>query len=347
MASYAVLAEECFHYLISKTGNAMIRYKPEEVACVIDSVSAGKTATEILGYGNDIPVVATLSEALRYSPDTLLLGAATPGGELPESWRLVISGAIRNELNIVSGLHAFLSNDNEFSDLAEKHGVNITDLRKPPTSISFTKGSWRWRRTPVVLTVGTDCDTGKMTTAWEIKIQLEEEGKRVAFVGTGQTGILLGGVGVAVDAVISDFVPGAIETEIDRVAADHDVVIVEGQGSITHYAYSGVTLGLLHGAMPDLMVLCDQPGRDVFYLFDFPLTPFRDIMNLYLILVNTFKECAFAGISLFTRDMIEVDARQAVKDYENRYGIPTTDPIRFGAQKITDRILMGLEVAQV
>lgn len=342
MSRYAILAEESFHYLLSKTGNAVIRYRPEEVECVIDSMSAGKTVSDILGYGGDIPVVATLDEALHYSPDTLLLGAATPGGVLPDLWRSVISRAIRNKLNIVSGLHMFVSDDREFSDLAKKYGVEIRDLRKPPSSLTVSKGSWLSRKIPVILTVGTDCDTGKMTTAWEIKNLLEKKGKHVAFVGTGQTGILLGELGVAVDAIVSDFVPGVIEREIDKAVVDHDFVIVEGQGAITHYAYSGVTLGLLHGTMPDFMILCHVPRREVFYLFDYPITPFEEIIDLYLSLLHPFKKSEFVGISLLTHEMSEREARQTMEDYENRYRIPTTDPIRFGVDRIVDRIFIRM-----
>lgn len=338
MTRYAILAEASFDYLESKTGNALLRYRPEEVVCVIDSETAGKTVQEVLGWGGDIPVVAALEEALDYSPDTLLIGVATPGGWVPNSWRDTICEAIENKLNVVSGLHTFLSEDPELASLSEKHHVTITDLRRPPETLPFSEGFWQNRKTPVLLTVGTDCNSGKMMTAWEIVRLLKKRGKRAAFVGTGQTGILLAGAGVAVDAVVSDFVAGTVEGEINKAVIDHDLVVVEGQGSITHMAYSGVTLGLLHGSMPDMMVLCHEPGREM-DTFDYPMVPFDDIMELYLRLVTVFRPSEFVGISLITRGMDEEKARETIKSYESKYNLPATDFLRFDGNTVADRII--------
>ncbi|MFQ6675620.1 MAG: DUF1611 domain-containing protein [Fidelibacterota bacterium] len=341
MSRYAILVEGAFDYLLAKTGNALLRYRPEEVACIIDSETAGRTAEDVLGWGGRIPVVEDLDKALDFRPDTLLIGTAPPGGQLPESWRHTVRQAIGQKLRVVSGLHTFLSEDSEFADLARENGTTLVDLRKPPEPLPFSKGSWRWRETPVVLTVGTDCDTGKMTTAWEAKIRLEQTGKRVAFVGTGQTGILLGGYGVAVDAVASDFVAGSIEDQIDRAAGEKDVIVVEGQGSLTHMAYSGVTLGLLHGSMPDMMILCHEPGRER-DTFDYPMKPVKEIMDLYLRLVTVFRETRFVGISLLTYRMDETTARETIQSYRTRYGIPAADLVRFGDEGITEAILHRL-----
>jgi len=341
MRHYAILANHSFDYISAKTGNAIIRYRPEEVVCVIDSETAGRTVQDVLGWGGDIPVVATLKEAFNYSPDTLLIGIAPPGGELPILWRKTISLAIENKLNVINGLHTFLLDDPEFSSLSTTHGVSIIDLRRPPDSLHFPKGTWQERKIPVLLTVGTDCDSGKMITAWEIKRLLEKRGKRVAFVGTGQTGILLGGFGVAVDAVVSDFIAGSIEAEIDKAEKDHDLVIVEGQGSITHMAYSGVTCGLLHGTMPDMMVICHEAERNI-DTFNYPMFPIADIMDLYLRLVTLFKPSEFVGISLITQDMSEKKARETLHSFEKEYGLPTTDFFRFSGIKIVDNILAHL-----
>lgn len=338
MRRYAILADLQFDYIDSKTGNAILRYCPEEAVCVVDSRTAGKTAREVLGWGGDVPVVATLEEALKYSPDTLLIGIAPPGGGLPETWRKWVTFAIENNMDIVSGLHSFLTDDPEFSSLASEHGVTITDLRRPPDTLPFLEGSWQWRSTPVVMTVGTDCNTGKMTTAWEIKTLLEKRGKRVAFVGTGQTGILVGRYGVAVDAVKSDFIAGVVEAEIDKAADEYDLVVVEGQGSLTHLAYSGVTLGLLHGTMPDMMVLCHEPKRDR-DSFGYPMFPPGEILDLYLKLVTLFRPSRFVGLSLITQGLPEEEARDTLTAFERDFGIPSCDFFRFGGDRVAEKIL--------
>ena len=342
MKRYVILAEEKFHYLLSKTGNVLIRYKPEEVVAVIDSTTAGQTASDVIGYGGDIPVVAKLEDTLHLNPDTLVIGIAPPGGILPDSWRPIICKAMEYGLNIISGLHLFLTEDEEFVDIAKKHGVTITDLRKPPTPLPFSKGSWRWRKTPVLLTVGSDCDSGKMTTAWELKDRLEKMGKKAVFVGTGQTGILLGGRGVAVDAVVSDFVAGVIEAEIDKVVSKCDLVIVEGQGALTHMAYSGVTLALLHGTMPDMMIMCHEPGRRLDTM-DYPIPDLSEVMNMYQNLMRPFKKTVFVGISLLTHRLDENTALNTIAEYERKYAVPASDFVRFGGGKIVEEVLKHLK----
>ncbi|MBV54754.1 MAG: hypothetical protein CMG27_03060 [Candidatus Marinimicrobia bacterium] len=338
MPKYAILAEGAFDYILSKTGNAIIRYRPEEVACVVDSKTAGKTAAEVLGIGDDIPVVASLQDALQYDPNAVLIGTAPPGGQLPQSWREMILMAIENRLDVVAGLHSFLSDDIEFSDLASKKGVHIWDLRKPPDPLPFSKGSWQTRKTPVLLTVGSDCDTGKMTAAWELKRELESRGVKAAFVGTGQTGILLGGFGVPVDAVVSDFVAGAIEAEVDKAAQDSDIVIVEGQGSVTHMAYSGVTVGLLHGCMPEMLLMCHEPDRKL-DTFGYPMTPFHLVLEIYLKLLEPFRPTELVGISLMTPLFDETTAVERVKEYEEKFQVPTTDPVRNDMSTIAENVI--------
>jgi len=338
MPKYAILAEGAFDYILSKTGNAIIRYRPEEVACVVDSKTAGKTAAEVLGIGDDIPVVASLQDALQYDPNAVLIGTAPPGGQLPQSWREMILMAIENRLDVVAGLHSFLSDDIEFSDLASKKGVHIWDLRKPPDPLPFSKGSWQTRKTPVLLTVGSDCDTGKMTAAWELKRELDLRGVKAAFVGTGQTGILLGGFGVPVDAVVSDFVAGAIEAEVDKAAQDSDIVIVEGQGSVTHMAYSGVTVGLLHGCMPEMLLMCHEPDRKL-DTFGYPMTPFHLVLEIYLKLLEPFRPTELVGISLMTPLFDETTAVERVKEYEEKFQVSTTDPVRNDMSTIAENVI--------
>jgi len=338
MPRYAILVEGRFDYLYGKTCTAMLRYRPEEVVCCVDSYHKGKTAHDVVSLGGEIPVVGDVQSALSYHPDILLIGVATAGGYLPEEMRSGVKTAMNHGLDVVCGLHHFLSDDQEIRELAEKNGVTLTDLRKPPKDLPFTKGSWKKRSTPVLLTVGTDCDSGKMTAAWEVKNKLERRGIRTSFVGTGQTGILLSGNGVAIDAVVSDFVAGCVESEIDKADHDCDIIIVEGQGSLTHMAYSGVTLGLLHGAMPDLLLMCHEPARQK-DTFGHPMAPFGKTLELYSDLVNIFKHCSYAGISLITHSESEDSAHQTILSTEKTFQLPTDDLIRFGGERMVDSIV--------
>ena len=341
MPRFAILFEDNFNHLYGKTGNALLRYRPEDVVCCIDSKNADKTADEVVGIGGALPVVAHVEDSLQFNPDTLLIGIATEGGYLPKNMRGGVKTAIENGLNIICGLHSFLSFDPEFSKLANKHNVTITDLRKPPDPLPFTKGSWKNRKTPILLTVGTDCDVGKMTMAWETSNSLVKNGVSAKFVGTGQTGILLSGAGVAVDAVVSDFVAGAIENEIDKINEDYDIIIVEGQGSITHMAYSGVTLGLLHGSMPDFLLMCHDPFRTE-DTFGQPVYDIQKTLDLYLNLVQIFKPCRCVGAGLVTHDENEELARKTIDEYQNRFDFPINDFIRYGGKNIVENIISKL-----
>ncbi|SVB23630.1 uncharacterized protein METZ01_LOCUS176484, partial [marine metagenome] len=203
MPKYAILASGAFDYILNKTGNMLIRYEPQSVVAVIDKENAGRSVQDILGYGGNIPVVGSFEDSIQYEPDTLVIGNAPQGGFISSEYRAEILSAIKNNCHVISGMHAFLKDDETICATAEEYGVNLIDLRKPPNPPHFPKGSWRERNIPVLLTVGTDCDTGKMTTAWEISVHLKKRGWNAKFIGTGQTGILLGG-GVPIDAVTGD-----------------------------------------------------------------------------------------------------------------------------------------------
>jgi uncharacterized NAD-dependent epimerase/dehydratase family protein len=193
-----------------------------------------------------------------------------------------------------------------------------------------------------MLIVGTDCDTGKMTTAWEIKLRLESSGKKVAFLGTGQTGILLSGNGVPIDAVVSDFMAGEIEHCIEEISSGMDLVIIEGQGAISNYAYSGVTLGLLHGAMPDFMIMTHNPGRKHDVL-NYPLPDIESMIKLHLDLMKPFKLSRFLGINLLTHLLDEASATSLIQEYTQTYHLPVTDLVRFGSGDLINHIEEALE----
>jgi len=342
MKKYAVLVEGRFNFLFAKTANAMLRYVPETVVCCIDSENNGKTTGEVMSLGGETPIVDSLDAAKKFNPDTLLIGFATQGGFLPDNMRETVRKAIETGMDVICGLHEFLGDDKEFGPLAKANDVTLLDLRKPPFPLPFSKGTWRTRKTPTLLTVGDDCDTGKMTAAWELKRELEDKGKNIAFIGTGQTGILLGGYGVSVDAIVSDFEAGAIEAEIDRIIGDVDLIVIEGQGSLSHMAYSGVTMGLLHGTMPDMLIMCHEPARKI-DTFNHPMADFGEIMDLYLRLIRIFKPCDVVGLSLITHTEDENQAKATIDQYQNKYGIPAADFVRFGGGLVVDKIISKLQ----
>ena len=307
----------------------LIRYQPDDVVAVIDPDKAGRTADDIIGIGGSLPVVGSFQDALQYQPDTMVIGFAPPGGVINDETRKEILIAIDEGCDIISGMHVFLNDDDEISDRAKNNDVLLTDLRRPPNPPHFPKGTWKDRNVPVLLVVGTDCDSGKMTTAWEITQRLRTRGKKVNFIGTGQTGILLGGSGVAVDAVIADFMAGELEYVIDRACDGADLVVVEGQGSINNYAYSGVTMGLIHGCMPDYFVLTHDPSRPLDVL-DYPIPDINDLIQLHLDLMRPFRKTRFLGINLLTFAIDEQNANNVIIEYEKEFGLATTDLVRFG-----------------
>ncbi len=334
------LAEGRFSPLKSKTANGAIAYLPGEVVAVIDSTKAGLTAQQVLGYGGAIPVVRSLKEGLSLNPSHLLIGIAPAGGHLPEAWRETIREALKARLHVLSGLHTILSDDSEFVRLAREHGATLTDYRGvPPESEVVAKGSWRTRNANVVLTVGTDCNIGKMTTIMEVHKDLVRRGLKADFIATGQTGMMIRGRGLAVDSLIGDYIAGAIEREIDRsVEEGYEYILVEGQGALTHMGYSGVTLGLLHGTMPDAMILCHQPTR---LKDDYGLTlpDLKRIIELHESVVRFFQETKVIGIGLNSVGLTDEESEAAAERISNETGLPTVDAFRFGPSRLTEAVI--------
>jgi uncharacterized NAD-dependent epimerase/dehydratase family protein len=304
MPRFVVLAEQLFGPLTSKTANACIRYTPEQVVAVLDSAQAGRTAHDVLGFGGAIPVVATLDAAAAGSPDALLIGIAPAGGRLPESWRAVVLDAIGRGLSVWSGLHTLLGDDPELAAAAAARGVEIRDLRRSPADLRVAAGRVREVAATVVLTVGSDCNIGKMTTQLQLRDALRGSRHRVAFAGTGQTGILVEGWGIAVDAVIADFIAGAAERLVLDAAPTADIVLVEGQGSIIHPSYSGVTYGLIHGSLPHAFVLCIQPSRTAINNNEWvPIPALRELIALHEAVAAPLRPAPVIAVALNTFDL--------------------------------------------
>ena len=346
---YLILAEGSFGPETTKTANSAIRYLPDRVLAVVDSRHAGKTARDVLGFGGAIPVLASLEEGLAMGPTAALVGIAPQGGRLPDEWRPLLRRVIEAGLDVVSGLHFYLGLDPELSALAAERGVRIVDLRRPPADLPVSTGKARLVDAFTVLTVGTDCNIGKMTAALQLRDALAKRGTRVGFAATGQTGILIEGWGTSVDAVVADFVGGAAEQLVLRAAEGNDVVLVEGQGSLVHPGYSGVTLGLLHGSMPDAMVLCHQPSRrcpynryGVYEWMTLPSVP--ETIRICEGAIAPLKPSSrVVAICLNTWDLGEEEARAEVERVQAETGLPTTDPVRFDPAPVVDAILAGAE----
>ena len=247
---YLILADNDFGPMTSKTANSVIRYRGDGVVGVLDRAQVGATAESVLGFGGDIPVVGSIEDGLALRPDAILIGIAPVGGRLPEEWRDWVVRAIASGCDVWSGLHTFLADDPVLRAAAAEHGRTIHDVRRPPADLEVASGAARDLEPFVVQAVGTDCNVGKMTAQLQLTEGLNRRGVRTRFAPTGQTGIFIEGWGIAVDAVVADFVAGAAERVTLEGARNADIVMVEGQGSVNHPGYSGVTLGLLHGSWP-------------------------------------------------------------------------------------------------
>ena len=333
-----ILAEGSFGILESKTATVLVRYLPDNVVAVIDSENAGKDVSEVLDIGEGIPVVASLSEALKFQPTMLAIGISPPGGKLPQAWRDILYEAIDHKMHVMSGLHQFLSDDAELAAHAKRHDAVLWDARKPPSELPVATCKANDVDATVILTVGADCRVGKMLAGIEITTALQKAGVNAEFGPTGQNGIMVWGWGIAIDAVVSDFTAGAAESIVLEGAKNHDLLIVEGQGSLVHPGYSGVTLSLLHGSMPDAMIFCHQPSRKIVARYTVPLPPISHLIQQYEMLAKPIKPARVIGIALNCFDLTESEALKAIEDAEEQTGLPATDVVRFGSDKLVDAI---------
>lgn len=352
-----ILAEGQFGPHHGKTAMGVLRYGPDPVVAVIDSTKAGQNVREWLGVAPrfDVPIVAGLDEALDCGraagePATaLLIGIAPTGGKLPQSWRDTILAAIGAGLDVLSGLHTMIGDDPEFARAASAAGVSIVDYRRQPDREETSVGRAHAPGKKVILTVGTDCAIGKMSVALELTRAATEQGLRAAFVPTGQTGMMIAGWGVAVDRVISDFSNGTCEWLTEQGEARGDWVIVEGQGSLDHPAYSAVTLGLIHGCTPQAMVMVHKPGLTD-HDFDhvdgasFPIKPLPEFIRLHEQVAALVAPSKVVGVALNTSLYPDdAAARQIVNETAALTGLPCDDPVRFGPDRLWAAIRPAVE----
>jgi uncharacterized NAD-dependent epimerase/dehydratase family protein len=333
----AVLAHEQFPDR-AKTAVGILRYADDEVVAVLDRETAGTTVADHLAdLDAETPVVESAAEAPDF--DALIIGIAPIGGGFDDSWRPDVRTAIERGADVVAGLHYFLNDDEEFAALAAEHGVELRDVRRPPDDLTVAEGVARDLNAEIVLTVGTDCSTGKMTTTLELVEAAREAGLDAGVIPTGQTGIMIAGWGIPIDRTISDFTNGAVERMLRERADDHDYLFVEGQGSIVHPAYSAVTCGILHGAMPDHLVLCHEAGREAVHGYEsFALPDPGRIAELYVDLAEPVAPTGLLGGALNTSHLDGTAAEQALTEYERAIAAPAVDPVRDGADKLVNQL---------
>jgi uncharacterized NAD-dependent epimerase/dehydratase family protein len=316
-----------------KTARGVMRYAPDHVVVLLDSKSDAKS---VEGF----PLVRTVEQAMAYEPTTALVGVATQGGRFPPAWREILKDCLRAGLDLESGLHEFVSDDSELIELANEHGAELRDLRKPPPGLDVPSGANLTHGATTILTVGSDCAIGKMSVSLELDREAKRRGIRSEFVPTGQTGIAIAGWGIAVDAVVADFIAGAAEQLVlEGVERGGKLLLVEGQGSLLHPAYSGVTLGLMHGSAPHGYVLCHLAGSEVVDGDErFPIPPLTDLVALHEQLSLLPRTAKVYCIALNTRLLDDDAARAAIEEAEAETGLPADDPVRYGASKLVDAL---------
>ena len=332
---YLILAEGRSgdaHY--GKTARGVIRYGPHPTVALLDSTRPGETH-------DGIPIVATVEEALPYEPTTALVGVATQGGRFPPAWRELLKACIEAGLDVENGLHEFLADDPELAGLAAARGVELRDLRRPPPDLNVPTGENLEIPAWIALTVGSDCAIGKKTVALELDLEARRRGLGSVFVPTGQTGIAIAGWGIAVDAVVSDFLAGAAERlVVEGHRRGGELLFVEGQGSLSHPAYSGVTLGLIHGSAPHAFVLCHRAGATEIEGYPgHPLPSLPELVELHERISLPLRPARVACIALNTAHLDEDEAREAIAETAGETGLPADDPVRFGAGPLLDALL--------
>src|SRR5688572_2147222 len=292
------------HY--GKTMRGIVRYGPDPVVAILDSKRPGESHA-------GIPIAGTVEHAAPCGPTVAVAGVATQGGRFPPAWRELLKSCIAAGLDVESGLHEFISEDPELTQLARQRGVELRDLRKPPEGLNVPTGANLEVDARIVLTVGSDCAIGKKTVAVELDLEARRRGVESVFVPTGQTGIAIAGWGIAVDAVVADFLAGAAERlVVEGAERGGKLLFVEGQGSLVHPMYSGVTLGLVHGAAPHAFVLCHRAGStEIEGCPGHPIPPLEELVELHERIALPRRQAKVVCVALNTSDIQEDDGARA------------------------------------
>ncbi|MEC8678251.1 MAG: DUF1611 domain-containing protein [Candidatus Margulisiibacteriota bacterium] len=328
---YIVFIGNATHMNQLKMATSLLHFSPEKCVGYIKLPNATVSL--------DIPEV-TLKEAHSLGAKSFVLGAVNNGGYIEGEWLPFITEAIESGLDIINGMHQTLDDclvpntATLLSDYAHKHSVKLNNIRH--TSKNLPIGSGKRRFGKRLLTVGTDCSSGKMFTTLCLKNELNHQGVASHFVATGQCGILINGDGIAIDAVASDFISGAVEL----LSPESDsLTLIEGQGSLFHPAYAGVSLGLLHGAQPDYLILCHHATRQTLKNFDYPLPGIQECIDLNVQMARlTNPNCKCIGISLNTQDLDDKTAKKMIESLSKTHQLPVTDPHRYGVSDLINAL---------
>ena len=315
--------------LAAKTAQGVVDWRPD--ICMAQLRLDGCNAD--LGLAD-----MTLEAAAEKGAKTLILGVANRGGKISEEWITVLLHAINLGYDLASGLHNKLTDIPVIAEAAKKKGCQLFDVRHPTEEFAVANGKNRSGKR--ILPVGTDCSVGKMYTALALTKEMQARGMKADFRATGQTGIFIVGEGVSVDAVVADFISGATETLSPDNDDDH-WDIVEGQGSLFHASYAGVTIGLIHGSQPDYIVICHEPTRSHMRgLPEFPLPSLAECMEANLNAARlTSPDVKCIGISINTKALTEAEAKAYLKKTEAEMGLPAVDPVRHGVARLVDALL--------
>jgi len=331
-----VLTEGYTNARAAKTAVCAMRYRPEEVLAIFDRQLAGQSAVEVLGVGKGVPIVGSL-DAVE-GANTLLLGTAPVGGRLPDSWRPIVLAAIARGMDVISGLHDFLNADAQFAEAARRRGVRLVDLRANDEHDVATREGIR-PDCLRILTMANASSCGKMVASVEVVAGLKRRGVDAKFVATGQTGILIEGDGCPVDRVVSDFINGAAENLV-RANQHHDVMVIEGQGALSDFRYSAVTMGLLHGSQPHGVILVNQMGRD---FLDgrrrFPVVPIERLRPFIEMAANMVHPCKSIGVAVNGGGFSDAQVAAECQRLEELLELPACDVIRHGPEKLVDAVL--------
>lgn len=327
----AILLHEGVKGIYGKTGLALLRFSEAPIVAVIDRQSAGESLPQLTGINRDVPIVATVEQALAYAPDVLVIGIAPSGGVLPDEWLHEIKQAVAAGLSIVNGLHTPMAKIPELQALTDKQW--IWDVRQEPANIAIASAKAQTLSCQRVLTVGTDMGIGKMSTSLELHKASQKKGLRSHFLATGQTGLMIAGDGVALDAVRVDYAAGAVEQLVMRYG-DSDILHVEGQGSLLHPG-STATLPLIRGTQPTALILVHRAGQThVRNHPGVPIGPLNEVVKLYENVASAagaFNPVKVVAISLNTAHLDKETAELAINQTQTETKLPCTDPIRYGA----------------
>ncbi|NEO29805.1 MAG: DUF1611 domain-containing protein [Symploca sp. SIO3C6] len=324
-----------------KTGLTLLRYSQAKVVVVIDQQCAGKSLSKLTGIPCKAPIVDSVHSALAYQPEVLAIGIAPSGGALPEAWWQEVKQGVAAGLSVINGLHTPMASDPQLQVLL-KDGQRIWDIRQEPKNLSV--GSAKASLLPChrVLTVGTDMAVGKMSASLELHRVAQQQGIRSKFLATGQAGVMIAGDGIPLDAVRVDFAAGAVEQMIVRFGNDHDLLIVEGQGSLLHPG-STATLPLLRGTQPTALILVHRAGQTHIRNHEqVPIPPLTEVIKLYETIARAggaFASTRVAAIALNTGHLDEKEAMEMIEKTSAETGLPCTDAIRFGASLLLEAVI--------